>query len=333
MVEARTAAAGRRWMWAVLWPAFTLLVVVILFVLLRACGLVLPGYGGWHRIGWAFCSNPPRPTESDRTHEHGRALAEQALQLQLQIARKEMACLAAPPAPASPEPRRVERPSCPPIQPARLMLIFDTSGSMRLPLDADPAEMEELEKRWAEGDAQAARRARALQEAPGRKRLHAAREAALALVGRLPPGLETGMVSFDGCRIRTDVPPTVDKGAVTGALNRVAFDGGTPLALALREMQAAMAGGADGGRGRSVVVITDGHEACEGDPCAEARELHRLLPELRVHVIDIVGRSKLQCVAEATRGTIATATDTAALEAAIDKARAELDRSADCVPR
>lgn len=323
-------AAGGRRSWALLWPAFAVLVVAILFVLLRACGLVLPGYGSWHRIGWAFCAVRAKASESDRSNERGRALAEQALLLQLQLARKEMACLAAPPSPAPPSPRRAERPRCPPIQPARLMLIFDTSGSMRLPLDADPAEMEELEKRWSEGDQQAARKARELQQAPGRKRLDAAREAALALVAKLPRGLETGLASFQSCRLRTDVPPTLDKGAVTGALQRLPFDGGTPLALALREMQTAMAGGTDGGRGRSVVVITDGQEGCDGDPCAEARELHRLLPELRVHVIDIVGRSKLQCVAEATRGTIATATDTAALEAAIEKARAELDQPADC---
>ncbi|MCX7366714.1 MAG: VWA domain-containing protein [Alphaproteobacteria bacterium] len=313
-----------------MWPAFALLVVVILLVLLRACGLALPGYGSWHRIGWAFCSPRASVSESERGQERGRALAEQALQLQLRIARKEMACLAAPPAPS---PRRAERPRCPPIQPARLMLIFDTSGSMRLPLDADPVDMEELERRWSEGDQQAARRARSLQEAPGRKRLDAAREAALALVGKLPPGLETGLVSFEGCRLRTDVPPTVDKGAVSGALGRLPFDGGTPIAMALRAMQTAMAdgaGGPDGGRGRSVVLITDGQEGCRGDPCAEARELHRQLPELRVHVIDIVGRSRLQCVAEATRGTIATATDIAALEAAIEKARAELDQPADC---
>ena len=326
MVAAGAGASGRRWAWP-LWLAFAVLVGVILLVLLRACGLVLPGYGSWHRIGWAFCSARANVSEGERGQERGRTLAEQALQLQLQIARKEMACLAAPP---SPSPRRAERPRCPPIQPARLMLIFDTSGSMRLPLDADPAEMEQLEKRWSEGDQQAARKARELQEAPDRKRLHAAREAALALVGKLPPGLETGLVSFQGCTLRTDVPPTADKGAVSGALGRLPFDGGTPIAVALRAMQTAMARGADGGRGRSVVLITDGQESCGGDPCAEARELHRLLPELRVHVIDIVGHSKLQCVAEATRGTIATATDIAALEAAIDKARAELDQPADC---
>lgn len=146
MVGAGAGASGRRWAWP-LWPAFALLVVVILLVLLRACGLVLPGYGSWHRIGWAFCSPRASVSESERGQERGRALAEQALQLQLRIARKEMACLAAPPAPS---PRRAERPRCPPIQPARLMLIFDTSGSMRLPLDADPADMEELERRWSE---------------------------------------------------------------------------------------------------------------------------------------------------------------------------------------
>ena len=109
---------------AALWLAFVLLVATILFVLLRACGMVLPGYGSWHRIGFAYCLDrkPAAQTDVQRTG----LLRDQALRLEMQLLRQRATCLAQltpPPRPPSPQatpPRQVAetpRPGGPAPQP------------------------------------------------------------------------------------------------------------------------------------------------------------------------------------------------------------------------
>jgi hypothetical protein len=107
--------AASRSLSAVLWVAFGLLVVAIMLVLLRACGLVLPGYGVWHRIGFAYCAAPIR---SPAMRE--RALPEIARELQLQLLQAQAACLAqrVPPAPAPPATPRQQAIAPPEVAPA-----------------------------------------------------------------------------------------------------------------------------------------------------------------------------------------------------------------------
>ncbi len=56
-----------------------------------------------------------------------------------------------------------------------------------------------------------------------------------------------------------------------------------------------------------VVLVSDGKEICEGDPCATARKLKEADASLVIHTIgfgaDDATRFQLQCVAEATGGT------------------------------
>ena len=85
---------------AALWLAFVLLIAAAMFVLLRACGLVLPGYGSWHRIGFAYCLERKAaiPVDAERT----RALREQALQLEVRLLRQRASCIAQSMPPARP---------------------------------------------------------------------------------------------------------------------------------------------------------------------------------------------------------------------------------------
>ena len=85
-----------------LWVAFALLVVATMFVLLRACGLVLPGYGSWHRIGFAYCSARATPAQVDE--DRTRALRELARQLELRVVQQQATCLAQLPPPVAPPP-------------------------------------------------------------------------------------------------------------------------------------------------------------------------------------------------------------------------------------
>ena len=81
------AIAGRRtaW-WLLLWIALLLLLLAMAWLMLRACGMAVPG------LGRAFC---PVTTAAASTgdEERNRALNELARQLELQIAQREVTCL------------------------------------------------------------------------------------------------------------------------------------------------------------------------------------------------------------------------------------------------
>jgi hypothetical protein len=52
----------------------------------------------------------------------------------------------------------------------------------------------------------------------------------------------------------------------------------------------------------AIVLLTDGREFCNGDPCAAARSLKEKRPDVPVHVVDITGQASAECVAEITGG-------------------------------
>jgi Mg-chelatase subunit ChlD len=189
-------------------------------------------------------------------------------------------------------------------------------------------EVEELERRAATGDAAANMKIAALaRQNTGRKRIDDARAAALKLVDAVPASFEIGVISFVGCAAHTDLSPGKDRQAVASIVRALQPGGGTPIAAALRNARSLMLLSHSGG---AMVVVTDGNESCRGDPCAEARELNRQLPDVRVHVIDVTGLSKLQCVAEATHGSIAVAKDSTSLARAISEAGKTIQAD-DCV--
>jgi hypothetical protein len=77
--------------WWVLWIALTLLLLIIASMLLRACGMVLPGYGVLHHIGNTFCpSTAIARTATDE--ERLRTLTDLSQQLELQLLQRQTAC-------------------------------------------------------------------------------------------------------------------------------------------------------------------------------------------------------------------------------------------------
>lgn len=210
---------------------------------------------------------------------------------------------------------------------ARLALVMDTSGSMGLPT-TNPDAVAAIERLWETGHHEARQRVQALIDGPGEKRMDVARAAAIDLVAGLPAGMEVGLLDFpQNCAVREVVALTASRDQMKAALQALRPVGGTPLAAALRSVRDMLGRDGASAAGQSVVVITDGRESCQGDPCAEARELHRQRPGVRVHVIDVTGASALACVAEITGGTIVTARDTAALQEAVRRAQAEITRA------
>lgn len=68
---------------------------------------------------------------------------------------------------------------------------------------------------------------------------------------------------------------------------------------------------------RTIILVSDGKETCEGDPCAVAKALHESQARLVVHTVgfgvDDATRSQLECIARVTGGTYFPAEDAGTL--------------------
>ncbi|RYD89209.1 MAG: VWA domain-containing protein, partial [Sphingomonadales bacterium] len=120
----------------------------------------------------------------------------------------------------------------------------------------------------------------------GRTKLDLAREAALAFVDGLPPGVEASLLVFgqqgdnsDAGKARscagvdTLVPITRDRAALRSAVGRLRAVGWTPLAAALSRGQELLT--PSDVRGEQLIyVVSDGEETCGGDPVGVARRIN-----------------------------------------------------------
>ena len=71
-----------------------------------------------------------------------------------------------------------------------------------------------------------------------------------------------------------------------------------------------------------IVVVSDGTESCKGDPCAVAAALARAKPQLRINVVDILGKGAGNCLAAATRGRVFPAHNAAEVTSMMRRATA-----------
>lgn len=262
--------------------------------------------------------------EFDRLREAEGKLRATLASLRREFEQKRALC---PPPPVIKPPE--ERVVCTrPPQRGRMVVVFDTSNSMGLPTD-NPEAMAELERRWGAGDRDAANRGMKLVRGPGHKRIDDARAAALNLVEAMPPNIDVGLVTFvTRCEVGVDVRPGEPRDEVVRELRRVMPRASTPLAASLRLAMTQLSSDPAVAASQSVVVITDGHEGCGGDPCGAARDLKAAFPSVKVHVIDVVGISRLQCVADITGGSSIGARDTEQLKAAVRRAQATIEQDA-----
>ena len=78
---------------------------------------------------------------------------------------------------------------------------------------------------------------------------------------------------------------------------------------------------------RTVVLVSDGKETCDADPCAAAKALAEADARLVVHTVgigvDTVTRSQLQCIAKMARGSYFDANSTSELTGVLSKAAAK----------
>lgn len=162
----------------------------------------------------------------------------------------------------------------------------------------------------------------------GRAKLEIAREALGTVLSTLPAGAEIGLMAY-GHREKGDcgdielvVPPGESTAAaIVAAAQEMKFLGKTPLTAAVRQAAADLRSTEEKA---TVILITDGIETCEADPCALGRELEASGVDFTAHVVGFgltedEGRA-VACLAENTGGTYIRASDAGQLEAALKTA-------------
>lgn len=162
--------------------------------------------------------------------------------------------------------------------PAPAVLIFDSSGSM------------------------------AAKEPDGATKLEAARRIVVDTLKAWPNGGDIALIAY-GHRRKSDcadietlidmAPVAADK--VAAKLKTLKARGKTPISQSLRQAAALLP--ASGG---TIVLVSDGIETCNADPCAVARDLKRARAALIIHVVGF-GLAKgeaaqLSCIAENAGG-------------------------------
>jgi Ca-activated chloride channel homolog len=161
----------------------------------------------------------------------------------------------------------------------------------------------------------------------GRSKIEIARETLSAVLGALPVETELGLMVY-GHRSRGNcadielvVPPApATAAAITSFVARVNPVGRTPLTESVRQAAEVLRYTEEPA---TVVLVTDGIETCEADPCALAAELEAAGIDFTAHVVgfglsDEEGR-KVACLAESTGGLYLAAQDGASLGLALQQ--------------
>jgi hypothetical protein len=113
--------------------------------------------------------------------------------------------------------------------------------------------------------------------------------------------------------------------AIAGQARGIQPQGYTPITYAIT--LAAQDLSAEEASSRAVVLVSDGKETCQGDPCAAAKGLADADAKLVVHTVgvgvDAVTRGQLQCMARMARGRYFDANSAAELADVLGKAAVE----------
>ncbi|MBL4618429.1 MAG: VWA domain-containing protein [Robiginitomaculum sp.] len=179
-------------------------------------------------------------------------------------------------------------------EPSKTILVFDASGSM-----------------WGQVD--------------GESKITIARSVLQTMLETWQPQNELGLIAY-GHRRKGDcsdieqiiAPGPVDAKAFNAAINGLNPKGKTPLSAAVK--QAAEILKYEENKA-TVILVTDGLETCNVDPCAMANELEKLGVDFTTHVVgfDLSDEEAkaLQCIAENTGGQYFVASNASELNTAM----------------
>ena len=178
--------------------------------------------------------------------------------------------------------------------PARMVLVLDGSGSM-----------------WGQIDGQA--------------KIAIAKTVMADLIDQIPADFQTGLIVYghrrkgdcDDIEMLIPVGPH-DPAAMKTRVQAISPKGKTPLSEAVRQAAQALRYGEERA---TVVLVSDGLETCDVDPCALAAELAMSGVDFTVHVIgfDISqeDQARLRCLADKTGGLFLAAGSAGALRDAL----------------
>jgi Ca-activated chloride channel family protein len=161
----------------------------------------------------------------------------------------------------------------------------------------------------------------------GTSKVEIARAVMGGLLDDLPADRRLGLVAYghrreaDCTDIEAVVPVGTDRGAIRSAVNTLNFRGRTPLSAAV-EFAAQQLRYQE--QPASVILVSDGVETCNLDPCALGRKLEAAGVDFTAHVIgfglaNATESAGLQCLAEATGGKYIAAGNAASLAAALSE--------------
>ena len=182
-----------------------------------------------------------------------------------------------------------------PTGPGTAMLILDASGSM-----------------WG--------------QIQGRTKIEIAREAVGSMLKNWPSNQQLGLMAY-GHRSKGNcadievlkTPAAVNVAAMQQAVNALQPKGMTPISAAVR-MAAEQLKFSE--RKATVILVSDGEETCNADPCALGAELEKLGVDFTAHVVGFdlpegKARAQLQCLAKSTGGRYVEARNAAELNIAL----------------
>lgn len=187
-------------------------------------------------------------------------------------------------------------------EPASIMLVLDASGSM------------------------------AADDAGGGTRMEAARAALTQAVDNLPEDAEVGLRVYGATEPNdtkteaacTDTQVVVplgpsDPAVLKKAVGDVQPSGFTPTAYTLSQAADDLG---DAGN-RHIILVSDGEETCDPDPCETVRELGVDGIDVQIDTVgygvEQTARTQLRCIAEVTGGVYLEAPDADSLGVALDK--------------
>jgi len=159
----------------------------------------------------------------------------------------------------------------------------------------------------------------------GKTKIEIARTVIGELLVQVPAERHLGLVAYghrregDCADIEELVPVGTDRAAIAARVNALKPKGKTPLSEGVR-FAAQKLRYTD--QKSTVILVSDGAESCNADPCALGRELEASGVDLTVHVVGFGLASEteaagLRCLAEATGGRYFGAADAPALSAAL----------------
>jgi hypothetical protein len=170
--------------------------------------------------------------------------------------------------------------------------------------------------------------------ADGKTRMEAAKTAVSDFVGKLGPDTRLAFWAYghqsatskkdckDNALLSDFDAVSVNKATVVDKARSLEPLGYTPITYSIS--RAAEGLGSEEATSRVVVLVSDGKETCQADPCAAAKALADADAKLVVHTVgvgvDSVTRAQLQCIATAARGNYYDANSASELSSALGKA-------------